>query len=303
MPTSTARAWATLLELLGALAGQYRDDFRQAVIGAGLIREPVGMLLHAGDIDPRPLTVAGLLACVPYYAKASFMVPMQRLAAGGWIEAAGAGYRLTSKGRAATDAMYSAARRKLASLSPLPAADLDRLAQLLRRLLAACQASALVTDQACLAASGNAASWQEPTPMATIARALEALTNFRCDAHRAAWHPTDLDGPAWEALTWLWEGRADSAAGLQGWSEKQPHPRAFSVADYAACLATLSEHGWTEALADGRFTLTDAGRNLRQAVEDQTDANFYGPWRALSTVEIDELDLRARAIVDALRTQ
>ena len=137
--------------------------------------------------------------------------------------------------------------------------------------------------------------------MATIARALEALTNFRCDAHRAAWRPTDLDGPTWEALTWLWEGRADSAASLQVWSEKQPHPRAFSVADYAACLATLSEHGWAEALAGERFTLTTAGRNLRQAVEEQTDANFYGPWRTLSPAELDEVHSRARAAVEALK--
>ncbi len=83
MPISNAQAWVTLLELLGALAGQYREDFRQAVIGAGLGREPVGMLLHAGDIDPRPLTAADLLACVPYYAEASFTLPMQRLAAAG----------------------------------------------------------------------------------------------------------------------------------------------------------------------------------------------------------------------------
>ena len=300
MPISTAQAWVTLLELLGALAGQYREDFRQSVIGAGLGREPVGMLLHAGDIDPRPLTTADLLACVPYYADASFSAPMQRLAAGGWLEVAGDAYRLTSKGRAATDAMYGAARNKLASLAPLPVADLERLAQLLRQLLAACQASPVVIDQACLAASGNAGPWHEPTPMATIARVLEALTNFRCDAHRAAWRPTDLDGRTWETFTWLWEGRADSDAAMQAWSAKQPHPRAFSTADYAASLATLTEHGWAEHMADGRFALTEAGRNLRQAVEDQTDANFYGPWRALSATELDELDARARVIVEAL---
>ena len=297
MPISNAQAWVTLLELLGALAGQYREDFRQAVIGAGLGREPVGMLLHAGDIDPRPLTAADLLACVPYYAEASFTLPMQRLAAAGWLEPAGDGYRLTAKGRAATDAMYAAARDRLATLSPLPATDLERLAQLLRHLLAACQASPVVTDQACLAASGNPAPWHEPTPMATIARVLEALTNFRCDAHRAAWRPTDLDGPTWETFTWLWEARADSAASLQAWSAKQPHPRAFSTADYAACLSTVREHGWAEPAAEGRFVLTEAGRNLRQAVEDQTNANFYGPWRALSAAEIDELEAVARRMV------
>ncbi len=303
MSTSTVQAWATLQELLGALAGQYREDFRQAVLAAGLAREPVGMLLHAGDIDPRPLTSADLLACVPYYADASFTLPMQRLASGGWLEpSGGGGYRLTARGRAATDAMYAAARNKLASLAPLPAADLKRLADQLRRLLAACQADRVVTCQSCLAASGNAAPWQEPTPMATIARVIEALTNFRCDAHRAAWRPTDLDGPCWEALTWLWEGRADSDASLLAWSEKQPHPRALSAADYASCLATLVEHGWVCARPEGSFALTDAGRAMRQAVEDLTDASFYGPWLVFSPAELDELDARARGVLNALKS-
>jgi hypothetical protein len=87
--TTAQQAWATLLELLAALAGQYRDDFRQAVIQAGLAREPVGMLLHSGDVDSKRLTTSDLLACVPYHAAASFTVPMQRLAAGGWLEPAG----------------------------------------------------------------------------------------------------------------------------------------------------------------------------------------------------------------------
>src|SRR5258708_36538029 len=99
---SAPQDWSTLLELLGALASRQREDSRHTVIAAGLGREPVGVLLHAGDVDPKPLTAADLLACVPYYAEASFAAPMQRLAAGGWLEPAGTvvsvgaiAYRLT----------------------------------------------------------------------------------------------------------------------------------------------------------------------------------------------------------------
>src|SRR5579859_571346 len=297
--TSVPQAWATLLELLATLAGQYREDFRQAVIHAGLAREPVGILLHAGDVDPKPLAAADLLACVPYYAQASFTVPMQRLAAGGWLEPAGNdAFRLTDKGRAATNSMYAAARNRLALLAPLPPADLERLAQLLRRLLVACQSNPVVTDQSCLAASGNAASWREPTPMATIARVLEALTNCRCDAHRAAWRPTGLDGPTWEAFTWLWECRADSAASLFEWSAKQPHPRAFGAAEYAACLAALTARGLCAPDSADHFALTDSGRALRQSIEDQTDAIFFAAWAELTPTEIDDLAGRARAIIE-----
>jgi len=274
---------------------------------AGLAREPVGMLLHAGDVDPQPLTAADLLACVPYYAEASFTVPMQRLAAGGWLEAAGSppagqgAYRLTEKGRAATDSMYAAARSRLAALTPLPAADLERLAQLLRQLLDACQANPLVTDQSCLAASGNATEWAEPAPIATIARVLEALTNGRCDAHRAAWRLSGLDGVTWEVLTWLWEGRAKSAASLYDWSARQPHPRAWTASDYAACLAILEQRGLAMPTGGECFALSEPGRALRQTVEDQTDANFFAAWAALTPAEIDELAAHAQATIDGLK--
>ena len=291
-----------MLELLTALAGQYRDDFRRAVIEAGLARAPVGMLLHAGDIDPRPLRAADLLRCVPYYAESAFTAPLQRLAAGGWLEPAGGdAFRLTASGRAATDRMYAAARNRLAALSPMPPADLERLAGLLVRLFAACRRSRVVTDQACVEASGNAVAFTEPTALATIARLLEALTNFRCDAHRAAWRPTGVDGPTWETLAWLCEGRADSAQALLEWAQKQPHPRAGAAADYATCLKTLAERGWAEpASGDGHYRLTGAGRQVRQRVEDQTDDNFFSAWSALSDGEVIELTARSRAILDGL---
>ncbi len=299
--TTAAETWAALLDLLGALAGQYRADFQRAVVEAGLAREPVGVLLHAGDIDPRPLAAADLLRCVPYYAEVAFTAPLSRLVAGGWLEPAGEGtYRLTRKGRAATHRMYAAARDRLAALSPLPLADLDRLAQLLTRLLAACRANPAVADQACLAACGSAGPFVEPTALATTARVLEAMMNFRCDAHRTAWRPTGVDGPTWETLTWLWEGRADSAASLFAWSQKQPHPRAWGAADYGACLGTLAGRGWAELAAADRYRLTDAGRRLRQGIEDETNALFYGPWSVLSPAEIDELHARARAVVQGL---
>ncbi len=126
--------------------------------------------------------------------------------------------------------------------------------------------------------------------------------NFRCDAHRTAWRPTGVDGPTWEALTWLWEGRADSAASLFAWSQKQPHPRAFGAPDYAVCLATLAARGWAEPAGPDRYRLTEAGKRLRQGIEDQTDAFFYGPWSALTQAEVDDLQARARAVIQGLKT-
>ena len=302
MPMTTpAECWATLRQLLAALAGQYRDDFRSAVIAADMGREPVGVLLHAGDIDPRPMTAADLLRCVPYYSELSFTGPMEKLAQGGWLVLAGRDtYRLTAKGRAATDSIYAAARGRLASLSPLAPADMERLAELLRALMEACRASASVPDQACVAASGNAGPYGEASPLAYAARAIETLTNFRCDAHRLAWRPCGVDGPTWETLSWLREGRADSAASLHEWAQKQPHRRDFSPEVYARRLDVLIERGWVTAGADGHDTVAEAGRRQWQEVEDKTDSLFYEPWAALSADEVVELDARAKAVLAGL---
>ena len=48
------------------------------------------------------------------------------------------------------------------------------------------------------------------------------------------------------------------------------------------------------------YAITELGRHLRQATEDQTNACFFGPWQALTPDEIDELAVRAKAVVQAL---
>jgi hypothetical protein len=200
--------------------------------------------------------------------------------------------------------MYAAARSRLASLSPLPLADLERLAELLRALVAACRASPSVpaSRQACVAASGNAGSFTEASPLAYAARAIETLTNFRCDAHRLAWRPCGVDGPTWETLSWLREGRADSAASLYQWAQKQPHRRDFSVEVYSRCLEVLIARGWATASAEGHYMVTEVGRRQWQDVEDKTDALFYEPWAVLTADEVKELEARARAVVTATTT-
>ncbi len=299
--TPPADLWSALEALLGALAATYRADFRAALAAAGLSQQPVGVLLHAGDIAPRPLTTAGLLACVPYYAPAAFTTRLEKLAAGGWLERGPDGYALTALGRAATEGMYSAVRARLASLRPLPAADLARLAALLDALVAAGVAPGRLTDRACAAASGTLGPNPESALLARAAWSVEALTNQRCDAHRAAWQPLGVSGPAWETLTWLWEGRADSVAGLYAWANAQPFPRGFSAQAYNGFVTQLVQAGWANLDAAGAATITQAGRAARAAAEADTEALFFGPWSVVSPTDLAELHHRAQSVTAALQ--
>ncbi len=298
---STSDLYTALQALLGALAATYRADFRAALAAAGLAQQPVGVLLHAGDIDPRPLTVAGLLACVPYYAPAAFASRLQQLTLGGWLTAGPDGYSLTATGRAATESMYRAVRARLAGLAPLAPADLARLAALLNQLVAAGAAPGRFTDRACALASGTIGPNPESAPLARAAWSLEALTNQRCDAHRAAWQPLGLSGPAWETLTWLWEDRADSVAGLYAWAERQPFPRGFSAQAYHGFVNTLAQRGWADLTPGGGAALTPEGRRLRAAIEAATDDLFYAPWSAVPAADQAELLSLAQTVTAVLR--
>jgi hypothetical protein len=153
-----------------------------------------------------------------------------------------------------------------------------------------------------VALSGNAGPFPEPaaSPLARAARAIEALINYRCDAHRAAWQPLCASGPVWETLTWLWRGHANSPFSLHAWAEKQPFPRGWAKVDYGRFLDELSRKGWALARSDETWSLTPPGRAAREAAEADTDALFYAPWAAFTLAEVDELTRRAAVVAEAL---
>lgn len=298
-------AWAALQRLLAALAAQYSPDFRAAVMAQGLGREPVGVLLLAANVHPRPISADSLLACLPYFAATAFASRLERLAASGWLDIHPAGYLLSTRGRAAAEALHNLVRERLGKLAPMPGADLERLAQLLERLVDACRTFGAVRQQSCMAASGNASPGRDPSasPLARAARAIEALANFRCDAHRAAWGPLGVSGPVWETLTWLWRRHADSPASLSSWADKQPFPRGWGASDYAGFLDELALRKWAEAGSGEEWQLTPLGSAAREGAEAETDSLFYAPWATLAPAEVDDLARRAAVVADALQAK
>lgn len=295
-------AWSALQRLQAALAAQYTPGFIAAVRALGLQREPVGVLMLAASRDPAPLTSRALLACLPYHAETAFSTRLERLAAGGWLTAVPDGFSLTERGRAAAQSLQDAVHARLKAINPMPPDHLDRLALMLGNLLAICLAAARAGECACLDLSGalHAAPGPEHPPLARLAHGLEALANFRCDQHRAAWRPLGVTGPAWEVLTCLWRGHADSAATLQAWADRQPFPRGLSAADYAACLRALNDRGWVEPVAGEAWRLTPLGQRTRTTAEARTDRLFFAPWASLPAAALSNLHAQTVALTHAL---
>jgi hypothetical protein len=107
---------------------------------------------------------------------------------------------------------------------------------------------------------------------------------MRDDAHMAAWQPLQIDGAAWEAFAYIYNGQATSAV------ELAPHlaRRGYTQREYAAFLELLAARGWLRANGD-RYEVAEAGRQIRAQVEAQTDAYFAIPWAAISTAEYSEV--------------
>jgi DNA-binding MarR family transcriptional regulator len=273
-------------DALQALDPHYRPAMQQALADAGLEGRHWGILLFTQGVEPQPLSTARLHGFSPYNALESLAKRQAEAAEKGLIAPVEGGYRLTEAGRGALQASFGAVYQALSAFEPLPAGDTRRLVELLRRLVDASLTAPAPADKSHLIASRKTDPGATVSLAAQVDQYLTDLNGFRDDAHIAAWQPTGIDGPTWEALTMVWRGDANTPEAL---AEKLTG-RGLELPIYAAALRSLAERGWL-AERDGTYSVTDQGRAIRQQVEDETDRLFYEPWGVLDDGEAQELRL------------
>jgi predicted transcriptional regulator len=189
-------------------------------------------------------------------------------------------YSLTQKGRETIQAHLDTFWGEVANLQPIPEANIERIAELLTRVVAA------IADLTAPAKpSFEAMQWlkapEDATALVKIDHALDNLNAFRDDAHLATFQ---ISGHAWEALTDVWQGVADTAEAI---AERRLN-RGYTSADYTCALSDLVKRGWlTET--KGVYALTERGQVVRDEAETLTDRYFYSPWNVLNIDEIQEL--------------
>jgi hypothetical protein len=111
-------------------------------------------------------------------------------------------------------------------------------------------------------------------PVGDLWRAADLLREYRGDAHNAAWVAGGVDAIEITLLTEVWWGiPLNSYAWTRGWTDDER----------AAAVARLQDRG----LLDGE-TLTDAGRDVREAIEAATDIGDDAVLAALGD-DYDEL--------------
>ena len=273
--------WSLAEETMRAFAPFYQDAMRNAIQDSGATRDNWFGLSLARGSDPAPFTVGRFHALFPYTAQEQFVGTLEALAQLELLERVGEDvYRLTDLGRRAVEEVYAAAHQGLETIEPLPADEMERLNDLLYRLVEATLGAPEPEEKWAMAYS----RWTDPGEGASGSvltdQYLTDLLRFRDDAHLAAWKPYDVSGPAWEALTFIWRGEASAAEEL---AEKLPY-RGHAAEAYAEALGDLVDQGWVEKTADG-YRVTEKGNVLRQEAEDATDRYFFAPWACLDVNE------------------
>jgi len=210
-----------------------------------------------------------------------------RLNLKGWIEPMRDGsFRVTEKARETARFLIEAGDVQLSDFEALPVHDLKRLLILLKQLVMECYVAPEPPEKWAILKRYRVADEQYP-PIMQIREYLMDLFAYRDDSHLSASRPYFNDaGIVWMVLGTLEKGDAVNAEQM---AEKMAF-RGYDVEDYEIAIQAAMQLGW---VAPGdrpdKFCLTEAGRQLREQAEQDTNEYFYAPWSVLTQEEIKEL--------------
>jgi hypothetical protein len=262
---------------------------------AGLGPSDWGPLLAGLTLEPRPISVDALLATTPYMARRAYEERLASLEEKGLLaRAEHDGYLLTGPGEATIRAVTAAGQAEMARAEPLPASDLERLATLLWRAVAASLDTPPPARER-LELNRRLDPGRSAPPLVRVEHYLSDLNAFRSAVHIEAWQRHGTTGLVWETFTYVWRGEAPTLADQQ----RQLARRGHTEAEHAGALSELVARGWIEG-DHGAYRVTADGHQVRQDVEDETDRSFYEPWATLDSAEIEDMHRLLTAVAAGL---
>ena len=294
---NTSGLWPTALEALQSLGKHYGPEMDRIATGLNL-PEWYGWLLPALVFDPEPISTTRLRVRSPYTSVRLYNGQLANAAKQGFL-APVAGmeneYRLTDLGRQAAERVVGAVSAKMATLQPMLSIELERLTDLLLRLVKSCLTTPEPPGKWCISHSRRTDPGDDASVLVRIDQYLSDLAAYRDDAHLASWQPHHIEGHAWEAFTYLWRGEAITLDGLYQRLER----RGYSRDEYRQAVEDLMKRGWVAQKAE-RYQVTTLGKEIRQTAEETTDRYFYAPWSCLSQEETEDLQTLLIRLRDSL---
>ncbi|MBT3323397.1 MAG: hypothetical protein HN392_14015 [Anaerolineae bacterium] len=242
----------------------------------------------ASNIAPKSISVTLLSKRTPYGNPESYKTALADAVESDYLEADDAGgYVISEKGKLAIEESHAAFYKHINEVSQFPAERMGEIAVFLQKLVVASMASTqakFTSGTVALDISHGGHPDVESGTLAEVDQCLDDLNAFRDDAHIAAWTPSGVSGYVWEALSFVWNGEANTAEKLV----ERLSFRNYAAEDYAIALAELQELGWIEPSDDG-FVATAAGRKVREDGEAKTNELYFAPWSVLSDGELTRL--------------
>jgi hypothetical protein len=234
----------------------------------------------------------------PFTNPEQFEKVFVRLNVKGWIEPRSDGsYRVTERAREGVRHVVRMGDTQLLDFKSVPEPELERLATLLGRIVAASQAAPSPPERWAIIIRFRVADEYSPL-LVQIREHLMDLLAYRDDAHLAAARPHfNKAGIIWLVLGSLWQGSAVNAGQM---AEKLAFRR-YAEEDFEIAIQAAVVLGWVEpAEPASTYHLTGSGRELRSQAEQLTDEYFYRPWSVLNEDELEELHRLLTLLHDTL---
>ncbi len=205
-------------------------------------------------------------------------------------------YRLTQAGLALITQLETEIAHYLATLQPIPAADLDQLAAMLATIAAGLDREA-GGPHAHIHYADNIAALT-PTlhdhPMVRVERAIFRLWMARDDAHIGASRIAHFDAPQVSILTQLWYETSESVAELN-----QRLGGIHTLETVQELVDELIMQGYVTWKAGG-LQLARAGYNIRESIEADTDDLYFRQWPSLDATQRIWLYTTLNTLINAL---
>jgi hypothetical protein len=284
-----ANLWTLINEVTGSFEAHFEDAQDEAFESikhriAGIGAYPLSL---ARSSYPDPFPISRFSAMYPWNAYAAGPGRLEALVDQGIIIREGDGFLLSDDAREAIDLVHRTVPHQVgARLDLLPDADMHRLKSLLENVLAACEATPLITQKWGM----QHTYWMRPDDAPQmigplIEMYLAGLQGWRDDAHIAVWRTSGVSGPAWETMTLIWGGKAQTLDDVT----KALAFRRHDTETYRQALDELVAQGWLSQQGQ-HYQVNDAGRQMRIAAENETEDNWRIGFASLNSAELQELE-------------
>ncbi|MBK9051204.1 MAG: winged helix-turn-helix transcriptional regulator [Chloroflexi bacterium] len=250
----------------------------------GYAESPAWYMVQALEFDPEPLSVARLRVRAVYSGERIAAALLELLATEGWLDYQGDGdYVPTPAGRDVMERMRQRTGEWLGGLET-ELTDLGGLAILLGRVIASCMATE-ADGPWCLRYSRRRAPGDDAAAVLKINQYCADFNAFRDDAHMASYRPYGVSGQVWEIFWTIWQEQANTVDAIH---EALVY-RGLSRREVAQAVDELVTRGWVAAAENNDYTITEAGRAVRETAEQVTNERFYAPFVCLSETDLADL--------------